>query len=155
MARLDRLGPAKEVAQVGAAIGREFSHAQLAAVTHKTKAELQSAVDRPVAAGLLLRQGTPPHAVYLFKHALVRDVAYSTLLREPRRALHAGIAKMLEGQFSEVVENQRGRPATMIEKVAACGKCNCHIEDLRSYPSVSAMNPSRHANAAMGISRPG
>jgi predicted ATPase len=94
MARLDRLGPAKEVAQVGAAIGREFSHALLAAVTHKTEAELQSAVDRLVAAGLLFRQGTPPHAVYLFKHALVRDVAYSTLLREPRRALHAGIAKM-------------------------------------------------------------
>ena len=106
MARLDRLGPAKEVAQVGAAIGREFSHALLAAVTHKTEAELQSAVDRLVAAGLLFRQGTPPHAVYLFKHALVRDVAYSTLLREPRRALHAGIAKMLEGQFTEVAENQ-------------------------------------------------
>ena len=102
MARLDRLGPAKEVAQVGAAIGREFSHALLAAVTHKTEAELQSAVDRLAAAGLLFRQGTPPHAIYLFKHALVRDAAYSTLLREPRRALHAGIAKMLEGQFTEV-----------------------------------------------------
>jgi Phage terminase large subunit len=70
MARLDRLGPAKEVAQIGAAIGREFSHALLAAVTHKAEVELQSALDRLMAAGLLFRQGQPPHATYLFKHAL-------------------------------------------------------------------------------------
>ena len=93
MARLDRLGPAKEVAQIGAAIGREFSHALLAAVTHKAEAELQSALDRLMAAGLLFRQGAPPHATYLFKHALVRDAAYGTLLREPRRALHAALLK--------------------------------------------------------------
>ena len=87
MARLDRLGgPAKEVAQIGAAIGREFSHALLAAVVGKPEAELQAALDRLVAAGLLFRQGVPPHATYLFKHALVQDAAYGTLLREPRRA---------------------------------------------------------------------
>ena len=84
MARLDRLGPAKEIAQIGAAIGREFSHALMAAVTHKAEEELQSALDRLMAAGLLFRQGAPPHATYLFKHALVRDAAYGTLLREPR-----------------------------------------------------------------------
>ena len=72
MARLDRLGPAKEVAQIGAAIGREFSHAILKAVVRKPDRELQSALDRLVAAGLLFRQGLPPHATYLFKHALVR-----------------------------------------------------------------------------------
>jgi len=92
MARLDRLGPAKEVAQIGAAIGREFSHALMAAVTHKAEAQLQSALDRLMAAGLLFRQGAPPHATYLFKHALVRDAAYGTLLREPRRGLHTRIA---------------------------------------------------------------
>ena len=70
MARLDRLGSAKEVAQIGAAIGREFSHALLAAVARKQEAELQSALDRLIAAGLLFRQGVPPHATYLFKHAL-------------------------------------------------------------------------------------
>jgi len=106
MARLDRLGPAKEVAQIGAAIGREFSHALLAAVARKPEAELGSALDRLIAAGLLFRQGVPPHATYLFKHALVQDAAYGTLLREPRRALHARIAETLESQFAEIAERQ-------------------------------------------------
>ena len=106
MARLDRLGPAKEVAQIGAAIGREFSHPLLTAVTRKPEAELGSALDRLIDAGLLFRQGVPPHASYLFKHALVQDAAYGTLLREPRRALHARIAETLEGQFADIAESQ-------------------------------------------------
>ena len=124
MARLDRLGPAKEVAQIGAAIGREFSHALLAAVTHKAEVELQSALDRLMAAGLLFRQGAPPHATYLFKHALVRDAAYGTLLREPRRALHARIAETIENSFAEIAENQpellarHCTEANLIEKAA-------------------------------------
>ncbi len=106
MARLDRLGPAKEVGQIGAAIGREFSHALLAAVMRKPEAELGSALDRLIAAGLLFRQGVPPHATYLFKHALVQDTAYGTLLRESRRSLHARIAETLESQFAEIAENR-------------------------------------------------
>jgi class 3 adenylate cyclase/tetratricopeptide (TPR) repeat protein len=106
MARLDRLGPAKEVAQIGAAIGREFPHALLAAVTRKPQAELDSALDRLIAAGLLFRQGLPPHATYLFKHALVQDAAYGTLLREPRRTLHVSIVETIESQFPEIGENQ-------------------------------------------------
>jgi predicted ATPase/class 3 adenylate cyclase len=106
MARLDRLGAAKDVAQIGAAIGREFSHDLLAAVASKPEAELGSSLDRLTAAGLLFRQGRPPHAKYLFKHALVRDAAYGTLLREPRRALHAHIAETLESQFADIVESQ-------------------------------------------------
>jgi class 3 adenylate cyclase/predicted ATPase len=106
MARLDRLGPAKEVAQIGAAIGREFSHPLLVAVTRKPEAELGSALDRLIDAGLLFRQGVPPHATYLFKHALVQDAAYGTLLREPRRALHARIAETLEGRFADIAETQ-------------------------------------------------
>ena len=106
MARLDRLGSAKEVAQIGAAIGREFSHALLAAVVRRPEAELTSALERLTAAGLLFRQGVPPHATYLFKHALVRDAAYGTLLREPRRSLHACIAEALESQFADIAENQ-------------------------------------------------
>ena len=106
MARLDRLGPAKEVAQIGAVIGREFSHALLAAVVRKPETELQSALDRLVEAGLLFRQGVAPHASYLFKHALVQDAAYGTLLREPRRELHARIAEALESQFGEIAENR-------------------------------------------------
>ena len=106
MARLDRLGPAKEVAQIGAAVGREFSHVLLAAVIPKPEADLRSALDRLIDAGLLFRQGVPPHATYLFKHALVQDAAYGTLLREPRRALHARIAETLEGQFADIAESQ-------------------------------------------------
>jgi class 3 adenylate cyclase/predicted ATPase len=106
MARLDRLGSAKEVAQIGAAIGREFSHAVLAAVVRRPAPELGSALDRLITAGLLFRQGVPPNATYLFKHALVRDAAYGTLLREPRRALHARIAETVESQFTEIAEIQ-------------------------------------------------
>ena len=106
MARLDRLGSAKEVAQIGSVIGREFPHALIAAVARKGEAELCSALDRLIDAGLLFRQGAAPHATYLFKHALVQDAAYGTLLREPRRGLHARIAETLEGQFTEIAENQ-------------------------------------------------
>ena len=93
MARLDRLGPAKEVAQIGAAIGRQFSYALLASLVRQREVELASALDRLIAAGLLFRQGAPPHATYLFKHALVQDTAYSTLLRSDRQQLHARIAE--------------------------------------------------------------
>jgi predicted ATPase/class 3 adenylate cyclase len=106
MARLDRLGPAKEVAQIGSAIGREFSHALLALVVRKSEAELGSALDRLVRAGLLFREGVPPQANYLFNHALVQDAAYGTLLRENRRALHARIAQTLESQFAETAESR-------------------------------------------------
>ena len=106
MARLDRLGSAKEVAQVGAVIGREFSYALIAAVAHKEEVELQATLDRLMGAGLLFRQGIPPHATYLFKHGLVQDVAYSTLLRERRRLLHRRIVEILETQFPETAESQ-------------------------------------------------
>ncbi|KRQ94073.1 hypothetical protein CQ12_20930 [Bradyrhizobium jicamae] len=106
MSRLDRLGPAKDVAQVGAAIGRAFPHMLLAAVARKPEAELDADLNRLIAAGLLFRQGAPPHASYLFKHALVQDAAYGTLLREPRRALHARIAEVLENQFPEIADSQ-------------------------------------------------
>jgi class 3 adenylate cyclase len=106
MARLDRLGPAKELAQIGAAIGREFSHGLMAAVAGKPEAEVQPALDRLVAAGLLFRQGSPPHATYLFKHALVQDAAYGTLLRGPRQELHARIAAATETGMPERVERE-------------------------------------------------
>ena len=125
MARLDRLGPAKELAQIGATIGREVSHPLLAAVVRKPEAELQTALDRLIGAGLLLRQGSAPYETYFFKHALVRDAAYSTLLREQRRALHGRIAETLESQFPEVSEKQpellarHCTEAGQIEKAAA------------------------------------
>jgi predicted ATPase len=75
-------------------------------VARKEEADLQAALDRLTGAGLLFRQGEPPHATYLFKHSLVQDAAYSTLLREHRRALHARIAEVLEKQSPEIVESQ-------------------------------------------------
>jgi class 3 adenylate cyclase/predicted ATPase len=106
MARLDRLGSAKQVAQIGAAIGREFSHALLAAVLQMPEVELESALDRLIVAGLLFRQGMSPDATYLFKHALVQDAAYGTLLRSHRQQLHGRIAATLEEEFPEVIEIQ-------------------------------------------------
>jgi class 3 adenylate cyclase/predicted ATPase len=125
MARLDRLGSAKEVAQIGATIGREFSHSLIAAVVSKPEAELQKALSRLIAAGLLFRQGVPPHATYLFKHALIQDAAYGTLLREHRRALHARIADALQTKFTEIADNQpellarHCTEAGLIEKAAS------------------------------------
>jgi predicted ATPase len=84
MARLDRLASVRLVAQIGAAIGREFSHALLRAVSRLPEEELQAALGRLVASELVTQRGTPPEAVYAFKHALVQDAAYSTLLRSQR-----------------------------------------------------------------------
>jgi predicted ATPase len=81
MARLDRLGPAKDVAQIGAVIGREIPDALLAAVSLKEDRELRLALNVLVEGGLLFRQGLPPHATYLFKHTLVQDAAYSMTRR--------------------------------------------------------------------------
>jgi hypothetical protein len=113
------------VAQIGAVIGREFSHTLIAAVARKAEPELRSALDRVIGPGLLFRQGVAPHATYLFKHALVQDAAYGTLLREPRRKLHARIAETLESQFAEISKNRpevlarHCTEAGLIEKAAA------------------------------------
>jgi class 3 adenylate cyclase/tetratricopeptide (TPR) repeat protein len=101
LARLDRLGPvAKEIAQVGAAIGREFSYLLLAAVAERSALELETALNRLTEAGLVFQRGTAPEAAFLFKHALVQDTAYGTLLRSRRQTLHARIVSALEGQFA-------------------------------------------------------
>ena len=88
MARLDRLAPVKEVAQIGAVIGREFSHELLAAVSPLSEAELSAALDQLVSSELVFRRGTPPEATYTFKHALVQDAAYQSLLTDPTHRLH-------------------------------------------------------------------
>jgi hypothetical protein len=107
LARLDRLGPtAKEIAQIGAVIGRDFSYELLAAVAQRAEAELRDALSRLVDAGLVFQGGVPPDATFLFKHALVQDAAYSTLLRGPRQALHAQIANALKTHSPETVDSQ-------------------------------------------------
>ena len=125
LSRLDRLGEAKEVAQLGAAIGREFSHDLLACVAAKPIAELDRSLDRLVAAGLLFRQHPRPHATYLFNHALIQDAAYGTLLREARRTIHARIVDAFESRFAEIVSTQpelvarHCTEAGLIEKAAS------------------------------------
>jgi hypothetical protein len=104
MARLDRLAPVKEVAQIGAALGREFSYELLAAVARRTDDRLRGALDQLVDAGLVFRRGAPPRASFMFKHALVQDAAYSTLLRSQRQELHARIARSIEQRFPELAE---------------------------------------------------
>jgi predicted ATPase len=107
LARLDRLGPtAKEIAQIGAAIGRDFSFELLASVVKHSDAELRDALNRLVNTGLVFQHGDPPSATFLFKHALVQDTAYSTLLRGPRQELHAQIAEALETHFPEIMDSQ-------------------------------------------------
>jgi predicted ATPase len=99
MARLDRLAPVKEVAQSAAVIGREFSYGLLAAVTERAEADLEAALDQLVASELVFRRGTPPDATYRFKHALVQDAAYQSLLKSSRHQLHAKIAQVLEREL--------------------------------------------------------
>ena len=104
MARLDRSSQAKEIAQIGAAIGREFSYELIAAVAPDTKTELDSALNQLTESGLAFRRGTPPDAHYTFKHALVQDAAYDSLLKSKRRELHVEIAEVVRGRFSAQAE---------------------------------------------------
>ena len=135
MARLDRLGPAaKGVAQIGAVLGREFAYELIEPVAQRRERELQAALGQLSDAGLLFCRGTPPHASYMFKHALVQDAAYSTLLRGRRQELHVRVAAALEEHFADLVERQpellahhldrrrrsRARRDAMVEGGAAC-----------------------------------
>jgi class 3 adenylate cyclase/tetratricopeptide (TPR) repeat protein len=106
MARLDRLAPVKEVAQLAAVIGREFAHEQLAAVSTFSASQLAVALDQLIESGLVFRRGVPPNATYRFKHALVQDAAYQSLLHTTRRHYHAQIAQLFERRFPEIRETQ-------------------------------------------------
>ena len=106
MARLDRLGSAKEVIQVGAVIGSEFSYELLHAVHPLAEDDLQYALRGLADAELLYARGIAPEATYLFKHALIRDAAYEALLRSKRRRYHRKIAEVLQERFSDTVEVQ-------------------------------------------------
>ncbi len=103
LARLDRLAPVREVAQIGAVLGRQFSHELIGAVARMPPAQLDDALAQLVGAELIYHRGAPPDAEYIFKHALVQDAAYGTLLRSRRQQLHAHIAATLEDRFPEIV----------------------------------------------------
>jgi class 3 adenylate cyclase/predicted ATPase len=106
LARLDRVVPTREVAQIAAALGRSFSHELISAVSPMPQQQIDDTLAQLVNAELIFQRGSPPDAQYTFKHALVQDAAYSTLLRDRRQQLHARITSTLEGQFPEIVEMQ-------------------------------------------------
>jgi tetratricopeptide (TPR) repeat protein len=118
LARLDHLAPTRELAQIGAALGRSFSHELISAVAGIPQQELDDALAQLLDAGLILRRGTPPSAEYTFKHALVQDAAYGTLIRGRRHQLHARIVMVLERQFPETVTAQ---PALLALHCAEAG----------------------------------
>jgi predicted ATPase/class 3 adenylate cyclase len=118
MARLDRLAPVREVAQIGAVVGREFSYELLRTVAGLPKEALEEALAQLVRSELVFCRGQPPQAVYTFKHALVRDAAYSGLLKSRRAALHATIADAFEQRFPEIVEAQ---PETLAHHLTEAG----------------------------------
>jgi predicted ATPase len=126
MARLDRLGKSpKEIAQIGAVLGREFAYELIELVATRPERELQAALHQLGDAGLLFCRGAAPHSSYLFKHALVQDAAYSTLLRGRRQELHARVAAALEQHFADLVERQ---PELLAHHLTAAGNTERAVE---------------------------
>jgi class 3 adenylate cyclase len=118
LARIDRLAPTREVAQIGAALGRSFPYELVSAVATMPARQLDEALSQLVHAELIFQRGTPPDADYTFKHALVQDTAYGTLLRSRRQELHARIALILEAQFPGIV---RAQPEVLARHCAEAG----------------------------------
>ncbi|OUL99177.1 AAA family ATPase [Variovorax sp. JS1663] len=118
MARLDRFNPVKFIAQVGAAIGRVFSYELIAAVAPMTQEQLDESLARLTESGLASRRGSPPEATYTFKHALVQDVAYDSLLKSRRQELHAKIARAIEERFTNT---KVAEPEVLAHHLTAAG----------------------------------
>jgi predicted ATPase len=118
LARLDRIAPARRMAQIGATLGRSFSHQLISTVAPMPQSQVDDSLAQLVGAELIYRRGTPPDAEYTFKHALIQDSAYGTLLRGPRQQLHAHIATVLESQFPDVVAAE---PAVLARHCEAAG----------------------------------
>jgi class 3 adenylate cyclase/DNA-binding response OmpR family regulator/predicted ATPase len=127
-ARLDRLGASKEIAQIGASIGREFSYRWLAAVTRSSGASLQTALEHIAACELIFARGEPPNSTYTFKHALVQEAAYASIVRSKRQQLHSRIADALTEEFPETVETQ---PELLGHHLAQAGRTEGAIEYLQ------------------------
>jgi class 3 adenylate cyclase/predicted ATPase len=125
LARLDRLAPTREVAQIASTLGRQFSHELISAVADMPSARLENALEQLTRAELVFRRGTPPDATYTFKHALVQDAAYSTLLRSRRQQLHGCISVTLERKFPEIAAAQ---PELMARHCTCAGMVEKAVE---------------------------
>ena len=163
IARLDRIGAAaREVAQIGAVLGREFAYELIERVAERTGPELQTGLERLSEAGLLFCRGAPPQSSYLFKHALVQDAAYATLLRAKRQELHARVAMALDQQFADLVE---GQPELLAHHLTAAGDTDravdqwliagryaaarlAHLEAIRHFERGLAILPALSAGPA-------
>ena len=106
MARLDRMGPFKRIAQIGATIGREFSYETLHAVADTPAEQIEAALDHLEVAGLIIRRGDPPDALYSFKHVMIQNAAHASLLHSERRKLHSRIARVLARMYPEKTERE-------------------------------------------------
>jgi class 3 adenylate cyclase/predicted ATPase len=153
MARLDRSAPVRDVALAGAVLGREFPHDLVAAVSGLPAARLEEGLAQLEETGLLHRIGTPPAARYVFKHALLRDAAYGTLLRERRRVLHRRAAEAIERLRPEIAERE---PETLAQHRAAAGELREAIELYRlageRSAARSALREARaHLSAALDL----
>ncbi|MGB8621117.1 MAG: adenylate cyclase, partial [Pseudolabrys sp.] len=133
-ARLDRLGPNKEIAQIGAVIGREFSYRLLAAVASRDDRSLQAGLSHIAARQLILVRGEPPNATYMFKHALLRDAAYATIVRSKRQQLHGRIADVLMTEFSDTVETQPELMAYHLAQAGLTEKANAYLPKAEEGP---------------------
>src|SRR5262249_36030724 len=118
MARLDRLAPVREIAQIGAAIGREFFYPLVRALVGRDESALKHGLAQLEQAELVFRRGEPPETIYSFKHVLVRDAAYESLLRSRRQQLHGQIARALEQGFADIVA---GQPEIVAHHFTAAG----------------------------------
>ena len=149
MARLDRLATVKELAQIGAVIGREFSHELIAAVADRPQEQLESGLDQLVASELVFRRGSPPDATYSFKHALVKDAAYQSLLKSRRQQLHARVAQVFEERFPAVVETQ---PELLAYHLTEAG-LDARAADAWARAGRAALGRSAMREAANSLSR--
>src|SRR5581483_6879137 len=140
MARLDRLASVRDVAQVGAVIGREFSYEVLAEVAGLPLLKLDEALDQLVRSELIFQRGTLPHAVFSFKHALMRDAAYAGLLKSRRAQLHAAIARTIEEKLPDVVEAE---PETLAQHLTEAGLA---AEAIRYWLQAGRKAAQRSAN---------
>jgi class 3 adenylate cyclase len=125
MARLDRLGPARDAAHIGSVIGRGFSYGLLRAVAGMEDVPLQAALEKLADANILLMQGTPPESDYRFKHALIQDVAYENLLKSRRQILHRRVAETLRDHFAEIAEAE---PEVLAHHFTQAGLTEAAIE---------------------------
>jgi class 3 adenylate cyclase/predicted ATPase len=144
MARLDRMAPVKEIGQIGAAIGREFSYSLIREVAGRKEPALKQALAQLEEAELVFRHGEPPEAVYSFKHTLVRDVAYESLLKSRRQQLHGQIARKMEEKFPDIVASQ---PEIVAHHFTEAGLVEPAIN---FWLKAGNLALSRSANAAVG-----